>query len=478
MSVPHTFNPLGTSYGEPWMKWTFEQWRDYVQHATENLPPFKRTPDAIKNATSVNSFFSDATATATTPVNYFRGSELPNWEYTNATNCDYFNCGNTSTVIGSLNAPNCTSAKYAFYNCTNMTELQEKVIKIDNLDGAFAYTKLGGDYEVYVGASTRSAFERGIKQNIPLNLVLHAEGNTNVSCALNKNLGKVTLYEKNSEAIGNYTYTTTREFIIHNENYKAHRISCYWVFWTAELRTLYCNVRHYINNCTAFLSSPYLTQCMFGFHTSLGNNNNDFRGTKLDLVSVKLLANSFVGLPSVTGDRYFYISVSKYKLSKDTSQAAKDEFPLFFSRPVSKNSSEETYVTNEEEGAYVGPYGSEPDSESYVEKEYTGEEIDAYNVGKQRYDSNGNILYVKQGGGETTKTSEAVRNSYVLDSAEGKIDISTVEDVSSFTDDDWEKYYGYPYTASNVTYYATGPLLKALRTISDRGWNNITTQYN
>lgn len=456
MSLPTNFNQLGNAEAS-WMKWDLDKWKEEVQSRTENLPPFLRTPDAIKNATSVNSFFSDATASVTTPINYFRGSELPDWEYTSATNCDYFNYGNTSTVIGSLNAPNCESAQYAFNHCTKMTELKEKVLNINNLTHAFEYTKLSGDFVIY------ARYLDGAFQYITSGNKLNAE----IFCPRNQNFRGVGTFQSsnNIDTVTVWADSMTISGMFNSSSVKSIFINSYTGMpitsaafghpfaSLTKIKLIYGNARHSISSQTGLANnSVNLTQYIFSVSDfGVGNISIIFTGCKLDLPTVMLLSNEFVGFKNYSNR--ITIGVAKYKLAKDTSQEAREKYPLFFSYPVADTTS----------------------SLGYKEQDYTEEEIALYNVGKTKYEGD-SILYVKQGGGETTNTAEAILNSYILTSTEGKTDISTVTDVSSFTDDDWENYYGYP-PASGTMYYATGPLLKALRTISDRGWN-ITVQYN
>lgn len=459
MDIPCKLAPTGST-GEIWL-WSFDKWKDEVQHRTENFPSMMHTPEALRNADKINSFFSDANSTATTPINYYKGSELPDWEYTNATNCDYFNYHNTSTVIGSLNAPNCISAQNAFNGCTNLEEIKEKIISINNsMASAFYATKIAGTYEIHT-SNPESMFRDVNNTNKDLNVTLIApSGNFSSLHSVfynTKNLVKLTLQFKSITTLNYFTYNCNRwkEFYIISPDGKPITFYGNHMYAGAYLlQFIYGNARHKVGLTDGFTSSTKFTQLSVSTRSMVDSYfGNWFNGTRLDLPSIQLMANEFVGYAITSNPYTIKLGISRFKLAKDISLEARNKFPLFFSYPV------------EDESSTLG----------YKEQDYSAKEIQDYNVGKTKYDENGNIIYVKDGGGETINTAEAVLNSYVLTSTEGKTDISTVESVAEFTDKDWENHYGFP-SASGI-YYATGPLLKALRTISDRGWG-IAVQYN
>lgn len=474
MSIPYKVNCVGN---EPWATWDFERWKYEVQHANENITTLKGrgTPSVIANVTNLNYFFTDAA----TPVNYYKGDTLPNWEYTNVTNCDNFNRSNKSTIIGYFNAPNCTSAQNAFFDCTKLKEIFPKTFNIGKIGNFLHNCRVmeGGTY---------------IFNDITDNIADSACKLIGVDNQYDKNkkpLDKIIFrFKKNypyfNRSALNYTFggTYVKEIEIYNLvgssfnfpflNCTAVKIYIHFaprtttkisggggkIFQNAvNLKTLIMdgevadniddiNCLNLLKNCKklqfvyfkdrfkagSFKQGAYdalkLTQIPLDF-SATSVMEDAFFNCKLDLETVQNLADENIGVKNISDTLPITIGVSLYKLAKDTSAETLEKYPL-------------------------------------------------YTTGVTKFDENDNLLYVKNGGGETTSQSEAVLNSYVLTDTSiiGKTDISTVTDVSSFTDDDWENYYGYP-PASGTMYYATGPLLKAFRTISDRGWN-ITVQYN
>lgn len=88
-------------------------------------------PGVVNTITDASYLFTDAA----TPTQWYKGADMPDWEFTSATTCNSFNRGNTSTVHGVLNAPNCTSVSYAFYGNTNLTDLSFKSEKsVENIN--------------------------------------------------------------------------------------------------------------------------------------------------------------------------------------------------------------------------------------------------------------------------------------------------------------------------------------------------------
>lgn len=529
MSLPTNINQLGNAEAS-WMKWDLDKWKKEVQHRTENLPPFLRTPDAIKNATNVSRLFSDAN----TPVNYYKGDTLPNWEYTNATNCTNFNRGNTTTVNACLNAPKCTNASYAFEKNTALKELTLAIPHDANFEGICdGCSNLEYIFPSVLDISAHSyAFRncRNIKgEEITVNIYAFrwnremfyyfGSNNTNFNL-LTINIDKDGPFTDGAAAIQFIYGCGAKKIVINNMpvfswffatgcprleelEIKMYRKTPLNVTMNSSLQSFGSNYklkRFKLNGNLNQIAPSYRFQnmCMKDYELqffyseerikmileagtfdtcrklsqvtvdlSLTNSPPESltkfsTGCKFDLVTILNMADQYIGLGTFLeggSDNNITLGISKYKLAKDTSLAAKEEFPLFFSHPVEDPTGEK----------------------DYIEQDYTKDEIKLYNVGKTKFDATDSILYIKNNGdgtfSETSDATQAMLNEYIIIDIEGKTDISTVEDVSAFKDDDWEKYYGYPYTASNVTYYATGPLLKALRTISDRGWN-ITVQYN
>lgn len=80
-------------------------------------------PGVVNTITDASYLFTNAA----TPTQWYKGSDMPDWEFTSATTCANFNRGNTSTVHGVLNAPNCTSASYAFYGNTKLESVKLNV---------------------------------------------------------------------------------------------------------------------------------------------------------------------------------------------------------------------------------------------------------------------------------------------------------------------------------------------------------------
>lgn len=498
MSIPTTLHKLGNKVSS-WMKWDLTKWKEELQHRTENLPLFRSTPDAIKNATTINSLFSDADSTITTPTNYFKGSELPSWEYAHATNCDYFNYGNTSTIKATFNAPNCTSAQYAFYGNTNLTsidkiEVNERANFYNFARGckslasvpssitgykfkeAFMGTALVGDLTInYYGGVSEciwTTFLNGAPRTGDLNLTINRIGKLGTStfrcvsgftnypnlkslvvngmiggtssdgfCSRCNNLTKLEVNIDPTETWGTVMQSfaagctsltklkitgmdkqpssgvNTSSFIEGSTNMQ---------FIDTSHRIISTRIFRFAHNC------PKITQVALNCKNvkASGYATSAFNACKLDLETVKNLADDNIGLPQITISNPIIIGISLYKLAKDTSPETLAEYPLF-------------------------------------------------TTGKTKFNVSNNLLYLDSSGNETSSRTQAVVNDYITADLTDKIDITTVTDVSSFTDTDWNNHYGYPFqpTGSTITYYAIGELLKALRTITDRGWT-ITVQYN
>lgn len=93
-------------------------------------------PGVVNTITDASYLFTNAA----TPTQWYNGSDMPDWEFTSATTCANFNRGNTSTVHGVLNAPNCTSASYAFYG---NTKLESVKLNVGTQPITFSYTFQG-----------------------------------------------------------------------------------------------------------------------------------------------------------------------------------------------------------------------------------------------------------------------------------------------------------------------------------------------